>query len=307
MNRALTVAASVLLVLSVCAARVRAADEVAPTALAVEVKPAEKPAKKQAAKKADNKKKEVRPGLVENLVVAPANQNDAMVQQWAGQFRPALLAELTFIRQTVELSKDQRPKIKAAGEASLVEAAKEFADFQQGRRVVQRRAGAPAATQPDPQSVIREGLAKSLKETLTAEQFAHFTEEINARNDHRKRAAILCVVSRLDGMLCLTAEQREAISSDLAAEWQERWEHWLSIQNYGDQYFPQVPDKQVDKHLTPDQKAVWNGLQKVDFGFSPNHVAQQVEDAEWWDGEAAAKPAAPAMFKALGNWLRGNR
>ncbi len=233
-----------------------------------------------------------------------AAQNDAMVQQWLQQFRPILQTELTFIRQMCDLAKEQRPKIKAAGEASLLDAAMKFAKSQQPGRV--RVGGAVANTQPEPRTIIREGLAQALKETLTPEQMARYTEEATARAAQHKRAAILSVVSRLDGLLCLTAEQREEISTALSSNWQDRWEQWLMMHQYGDQYFPLVPDQHVVAHLNDEQKSVWLALQKIEFGFFGGHFAQQPDDAEWW-GDEPAKPEAPAALKALGRLLNGNR
>ena len=74
-------------------------------------------------------------------VAAPAVQgralqaNDAMVQQWVQQFRPTLIAELNFVRQICDLTPGQRPTIRAAGETALVDAATQFARYQQGGRV----------------------------------------------------------------------------------------------------------------------------------------------------------------------------
>src|SRR5437763_16854493 len=51
-------------------------------------------------------------------------ENDARVQQYVQMFQPALWKELDFVRQVCELTPQQRPKIKAAGDAAVKEAAK---------------------------------------------------------------------------------------------------------------------------------------------------------------------------------------
>ena len=111
--------------------------------------------------------------------------------------------------------------------------------------------------QPDPQRTIRESIAKVLQDTLTPEQMAKYKAEATQRAALRKRAAIRCVVARLDGTLCLTADQRDKISQSITAGWQDKWEQWLMLSIYGDQYFPQVPDQHVATHLDADQKSVW--------------------------------------------------
>jgi hypothetical protein len=47
----------------------------------------------------------------------------------------------------------------------------------------------------------------------------------------------------------------------------------------------------VVSHLNVDQKSVWTGLQKVDFGFWSNGGNGEVNDG-WW-GDEPAKADAP--------------
>ena len=242
---------------------------------AAEAKPAE------AAPKAD------KPAEPKKAVDARDAQIDAQVQQWIPQFtqqyRPILTTELNFIRQVCDLTPEQRPKIKAAGEASLKEAALKMAELQGG----QMRGVRVQNEQPNPQRTIRDTIAKVLQETLTPEQMAKYKAEATQRAALRKRAAIRCVVARLDGTLCLTVDQRDKISQSITAGWQDKWEQWLMLSVYGDQYFPLVPDQHVVAHLDADQKSVWSGLQKVDFGYYGGGGIAEADDG-WW-GDAPAK------------------
>lgn len=231
------------------------------------------------------------------LDLNPANPAlDAQVQQWIPQFtqqsRPVLLAELNFIRQTCELAPAQRPKIKAAGEAALVEAARMMAERQVGRN------NGVASEQPNGRRHIREALANALKETLNADQMAKYTEEANLRTATRKRAAISNLVARLDTAMCLTQEQREKIAESISASWQENWEQWLVLSVYGDQYFPVVPDSIFVSHLNAEQKTVWNGSQKVDFTFWGG--GGEVEQNDGWWGDAPAKGMAAPRAVGVG-------
>lgn len=247
---------------------------------AAEAKPAE------AAPKAD------KPAEPKKAADAREAQIDAQVQQWVGQFtrqyQPILTTELNFIRQVCDLTPEQRPKIKTAGEASLKEAALKMAELQGGRM----RGGFRAAEQqPDPQRTIRESIAKVLQDTLTPEQMTKYKAEATQRAALRKRAAIRCVVARLDGTLCLTADQRDKITQSITAGWQDKWEQWLALSVYGDQYFPLVPDQHVVTHLDADQKSVWSGLQKVEFGYYGGGGIAAADDG-WW-GDEPAKADAP--------------
>jgi hypothetical protein len=239
------------------------------------------------------KKKKVRAAVAFEDLVAPLVQAldgnidlkaaDAQVQQWipqfTEQFKPMLWTELNFIRQTCDLAPEQRPKVKAAGDAALEEAVRKMAELQG------RRNGGRAVQQPEPRKMIRAALKQALQETLSPEAMQKFADELDLRTERRKQAAI-------DSAMCLTAEQREAIEASIASGWKEQWEQWLVLAIYGDQYFPVVPDALVVSHLNPDQKAIWAGLQKVDFGYWGGGA--QVEEDGWWGGKAAVPAARPA-------------
>lgn len=277
---------------------------------AVEAKPADaepKAVQKEAAKKAKAPAAAIEiEALAAPFVEALAdkldlNVVDAQVQQWIPQFteqyRPILATELNYIRQMCDLTPEQRPKIKAAGEASVKEAAKRMAQLQ-GR---QMRGGGIAVnnTPPDPRRIIREALAKVLKETLTPEQMAKYTEEATKRTALRKRAAIVSVVALIDSTMCLTVEQRDKITESISTHWQDKWEQWLMMSAYGGQYFPMVPDEHVVKHLNAEQKSVWSGLQKVDFGFWGGDGQAQENDG-WWGDEPAKAVAPEGVIRVFG-------
>ena len=217
-------------------------------------------------------------------------QNDALTQQFLVQFRPLLTEELGFVRLVCsDLSKEQRPKIKAAGEASLKQAAKEMGQFQNRQN---QGIAIQARIQPEPRKMIREAVDKALRETLTAEQIQRFSREATARKEQRKRAAILCVVSRLDGCLSLNADQREKIIDSITSHWEDKWEQWLMINVYGDQYFPEMPEQYVAPILNPDQKSVWNGLQKINLGGWWGNNGQNPPSDGWWGDEPEAADQA---------------
>lgn len=212
-----------------------------------------------------------------------AAQNEAMLQQFLQQFRPYLTEELGFIRLVCsDLSKEQRPKIKAAGEAALRASAKQMADLQNRQN---RGVGFRLDAQPEPRKTIRAALAKVLTETLTPDQMQRYTREANDRMTHRKRAAILSVISRLDGSLYLSPEQRDALIKSIDSNWQEKWEQWLMFSVYGNEYFPSIPDSYVVPTLNDDQKQVWSGLQKIEMGGWWGGNGQIQANDGWWGDE----------------------
>jgi hypothetical protein len=203
-----------------------------------------------------------------------------VMPQFAQSYRPVLLAELAFIRQMCDIPKEQRIKVKAAGEAGLQQAARTLAEQQfGGNRVVAIRRDPRSS--PDPRRTVRDSLVEVLKQTLTPEQLAQYTAEAEKRDARRKRAAILSAIAQFDTVLSLTAEQREALHQSIAAHWQERWEQWLSLANYGGQYFPTIPDQVIVSHLNQEQRQVLQGLQRIEIGFSSG-AEEPIPDDGWW-------------------------
>jgi hypothetical protein len=193
---------------------------------------------------------------------------------------------LDFIRQICELPPEQRPKVKEAGDQALLQAARDMVRPQP--RIVGGAARIMAAQRPRTQAgaarTIREALAAALKEALPAEQFEKYGRELRLRDAHRKQAALLSAVARLDALLYLTEEQRDKLVQSLDHNWQDDWEQWLQLHNYGGQYFPQIPDQHVLAHLTEEQKSVWRGVQKINVS-SWNHDGRARADDGWWEGK----------------------
>jgi hypothetical protein len=67
------------------------------------------------------------------------------------------------------------------------------------------------------------------------------------------------------------------------------------LQNYGGQYFPQIPDPLIVKHLNENQKQVWSGLQKIEIGGMSINRGEAAENDDWWGDEAAAPQNQPVL------------
>jgi hypothetical protein len=193
--------------------------------------------------------------------------------------QPTLWAELDFIRQVCPLTPEQRPKIKAAGEEGLKQAARHIGLPQQ--RVISNRA---SGTQMAAARTIRAALSKALEEALPQEEFEKYSEEALHRTNHRKQAAILNVVARLDALLCFSAEQREKLVDTLSTSWQDEWEQWLMLHQYGGQYFPQIPEQHVLPHLNDEPKSVWRGVQKISVNAWSSVGRPRANDG-WWEAK----------------------
>jgi hypothetical protein len=225
--------------------------------------------------------------LAGRLLVAQNDADNARIQQYVQLLTPAMWQELNFVRQVCDLTPEQRPKVRAAGDAAAKEGAK--AIMKPIRGGSQPTIGAQA---------IRDSLHDALKQTLTSEQLEHFEAEDAKRTEAQKKATILGVVMLLDTFLFLSEEQREKIVANLDKNWQREWEQWLMIHRYSGQYAPQVPDQHVVPLLNEEQKLVWSGLQKISTNAWHHNNQPQNEDPWWNWNPQKAKPAAAAKANA---------
>jgi len=218
---------------------------------------------------------------------APADPLDAQAMQYEQMLRPKMWRELEFIKQHCDLTREQRPKIKAAADAGVKKAAKEV--VQQFQR--------PGNQQADPSAAIRKDLLATLEKTLSKQQMARYQEGAALRAAALKKTTIRSVVSQLDGFLYLTREQRDKITQELDANWQESWEQWFMMWQYGGMYFPMIPDQHLAPHLNDQQKSVWQGVQKISPGFWGGGGLRQQTDDAWWEGKEEAEAKPPSEIK----------
>jgi hypothetical protein len=212
-----------------------------------------------------------------------AQADDGRIQQYVQLLQPTMWRELDFVRQVCDLTPEQRPKLKAAADAAVKDAAKAMLKPQrQPMTIIATKA-------------VRDGIQDALKNTLTADQLDNFKAEAASRDAAIKKAAIQSLVSQIDGALFLSQEQRGKISTALDSNWQPEWEHWLSMRQhqFGEQYLPQVPDQHIVPHLSAEQQVVWKGMQKIMFNAWQNDGRRR--DDVWWTGKAksASKAKAP--------------
>ncbi len=263
-----------------CLAEGAAAQQAAPAA-----KPKKKPAADvqadQAKKKAAQaKKRKARAAarkkaaeMAEEAAQAAIKLQQAnLVNQFHPQYERLFKVELAFVKRICKLSDEQQKQLsELAGPALINIAGGNVAGDAAKLRVVQqqvavRRRGIPA----NPRKNVQKAIANLLEEHFSENFAATYQNEIDARNESHKRASALFLVGFLDERLVLTEEQRTKLTDVLMRTWQDDWFRAIRYMRSNNHYFPTVPDRSVSKHLTPRQKLIWRGIQKVNFGRNHN-------------------------------------
>lgn len=222
--------------------------------------------------------------LIDVLVGALADDADPQIvnleRQYLPQFQSLLKPELAFIQRVCRLDKEQRDQIAKTADRRLRLAVKEYVialnNMNQGRGRFRRQ------SMPDPRKLVQRQLAKWVEQNLSTEQAEAYRQESDKRNEHRKHAAVLSLVAKLDEELVLTIEQREKLIESLSSNWQDAWLQSLETLIHNNQYLPQLPDQLVIPFLNETQKTIWRGAQKYylgqgGFGFAPGMV--MIDDA----------------------------
>jgi hypothetical protein len=130
---------------------------------------------------------------------------------------------------------------------------------------------------------------------------ARYLDEATKRTSDRKKATVLSVVSRIDVQLFLTPDQRHQIEKGISSRWQDSWENWLTSMDFGDQYFPTIPDECVTPHLNSEQKKIWNRLPKMDCESWEGDFGENPINDDWWgpkdaDEDEVLNGPAPNFF-----------
>lgn len=213
---------------------------------------------------------------------------DEIKLQFEAQLRPLMNGELHFVETVCALSPEQLAPVKRIGEEQLKELAAQIAVAQhkQQQAVNVRMLGNPGQTpSDDPRGALQDRMARGLRTVLATEQLALYRDEIEKRKAFRRRAHVVQLVGRLDRVLALNDVQRDALTETLLANWQDSWNLQQPFWQHNDQYFPQLADQWIVRHLEPKQVTIWQGLQKIGgMVFMQNQdifAGVNIDDVPW--------------------------
>lgn len=219
----------------------------------------------------------------------PDDPNEALAQQFEGQFgkqfQHLYRTELHLLRVVCKLTKPQYQKVAADGEPALKATKQKFLGCWRN----QQQGKWDQSAQANPRETLSSELEKALQKTLTPEQAAAYKKERDLRTAAHRRAVVQTLIVMMDRSLVLSAEQRDKIHAVLDKNWNDLW--YTYVENYGGNYFPQMPDAKILPILNEDQKSVWNGMQKINvmFGFYGLNIGNVGEFEETWD-DVPAQP-----------------
>lgn len=218
---------------------------------------------------------------------------DRMIQQFLPQLRPYMKGEVHLIVAVCKPSKEQKAAIDREGEVVLRAATKAYAAFQ---HKIQNVGWDNNDKQPNPKLLVAEGMLAAVTAQLTPEQAGLYKAEVDKRAAATRRMTARNLVANLDEDLVLDAAQRQKLFDSLVANWDDKWGAGIENLLYGNNMFPNVPDKLVGPFLTPIQKKIWDRKPKNQMFFMGNNFMNGNNAAIDEDGPPAVP--VPAAFEA---------
>jgi len=243
------------------------------------------PAKAVEATKQDKKAAEA--PAAKKQVENPPEVENPFEAQFLPQFRQLYKAELRFMRQVAEPTKQQYEKVTAESEQSMKVALRAY---------TKRFTGGGSNGSTNPNQTMADAILQAVKKQLTQEQVARYQKELEARTKAIKRMAVDNLVVMVDKTLFLSADQRLKLVDILENNWDESWSQTQYYWNEG-RWFPAMPDKKILPILTESQRVIWNGIPKnmINFGIGGIFGNADNLDEEPWPDDPPKKAAVPEV------------
>lgn len=230
------------------------------------------------------------------------------------EFRAMLKPELLFLRKVCEPSEAEFRALSLSCDASLPEIARQFAAEQNEEENEeqneesdddQKRTQKRTIERKPLRQRIQEAVVQAAECQLTPEKWSEYSAELKLRTAHRKRVAILNLVTRLDHDLQLSSSQREQFAKLLEANWNDAWGQPLGTLADESNFMPSLPENDVVAILSPAQRVAFADLKYDDdtdlLGDSSFDwlMIDLEEDDALKDDETPANGNAPQARNAL--------
>ena len=215
------------------------------------------------------------------------------------ELRPVMMRELEFVRHAVpELTLEQKRNIWTVAEASLKRAADLAAKRDQPEFV---QVVGVLLDPPDIHESLRLAIATELRKSLPTNRFERFASMSEFRVSQQKRAAILAIVSRMDGELYLSQSQRDQLINEITSKWDSRWSNRGSMFHFDDGTSC-IPEAVLKSCLNEAQQTAWKSLQGRSE-FQETFAIDVEEDDGWWSQASPSEesPVEPELSDEASN------
>jgi hypothetical protein len=213
----------------------------------------------------------------------------ALIVELTTRLRLVLDAELRFARNVCKLSDEQIEQISNEAALPFEKAVHRLAEVWRSERNGLWLARNKEFRNTDPRKAIQQILAAAIRTRLSDDLAARYAAEVASRDEDRKRAGVLALVAKLDGLLVLSSGQREQLGASLSSHFNEAWLDAAAPETD----LPSLPDNLILPILTRTQREVWLGTVKVEVWAGIGGV---IRDAEIeLNGQDEAAPERPRM------------
>jgi hypothetical protein len=200
------------------------------------------------------------------LAVAPqpnAAAQNVIQQQMRKFLEPMLTVELSFAARATGLKLEERRRLNTDGKAWFEKFVADFMkkqDPNQQRMLMQGMQGVwfgnGQQKVESPRDAIRAGVAKLMKDTLSEEKMAAYTDECLKRDEFARQVAVDNLVERIDEKVKLSPDQWKKIAKSLNDHWDKSHVPQLESFTVNRSMWTGAPDQWVLPELTPAQQAV---------------------------------------------------
>jgi len=185
---------------------------------------------------------------------------DPFVQQVQPFLKVLLSGELHFIRKVCAPTPEQYEKIRKGADAEFQAQVKQFAALVQK----QNRGNVEF---PDPRKDLAAKLAELIAKVQSPEAAARYRQELEFREEARRKTAIDNIVMRLDRELALSPDQSAKLTAAMTEKFNPQWTKQMCVFLYSEEYSPLPDGKLVLPLLSDSQKKLWNAM-PTGYGIS---------------------------------------
>jgi hypothetical protein len=169
----------------------------------------------------------------------------------AQQLRQLLRLELDFVNSVCALTPEQTKQLQQDGSRQNADVLKNW----------QVDNGAPLPSYA--RETIQDEVLAAVRSRLPKDQVDRYESEIRKRKADLHQACARNLVVTLDHELCLTAQQRERLGTELTENWDDAWNVSVILTSTEEQaLIPMVPDELIVSHLDALQRLLWKRLAK---------------------------------------------